>query len=100
MRFHLAQVRDITDMVTFTILIDVFVHHLLPRNGCDNFKCFQDRDGIIPAAADIIHFADPRFLQECIDEADDIQRMDVVADLLPFISENIVFLPSRLHLIR
>ena len=60
----------------------------LQRGGA--VKGLQDRDAVGAAAADVIDLAAARVLDEGVDEAGDVQRMDVVADLFAFVAEDLV----------
>ena len=77
-------------MVPFSILVDVFVRHLLSGNLRDQRKGFKNRDRITAPASKIINFTNPRRLDKLVHELPDIVRMDVVAHLFTFIAKNFV----------
>jgi hypothetical protein len=100
MRFHLAQVRDITDMVPFTVLIDVFIHHLLSGDGTDQFECFKDRDGIIPPPPILYTSPIRGFFRNASMKRTTSKEWMLSRTCFPLYPKILYFFPSRLHLIR
>src|SRR5262249_55492598 len=49
---------------------------------------FEDRRRILPASAEIVDLAWPGIVIERLERADDIFAVDLVADLLPFVSND------------
>jgi hypothetical protein len=48
--FRLAEVRDVTDVIALSILVDVFVIHLLSGNFSDQAERLENRNRILSAA--------------------------------------------------
>src|SRR5262245_57711829 len=93
MRAALRQIADVTDVVAFAVLINVFENLLFAAHRCSHLEGLQDADAVIPPPAQIIGFTDPWRLPEFLDESGDILGMDVVADLLPLVAEDPVEVP-------
>ena len=77
-------------MVSFAVLIDIFVGHLLSGDLFDQIKRFQNRDGVIATTAQVVNLRNPRCLDELIHELRDVERMDIVANLFAFIAEHLI----------
>jgi hypothetical protein len=87
---HFGEVADVADVVTLAILVDVFPAHGFAGKGGDFFEGFEDGDAIGAATADVVDLAAAGVFKEGVHEADDIQAVDVVADLLALVAEDIV----------
>ena len=90
---HLAQVGDVADVVPGSGLIEVFIFHRLSRDIARQLECLQDRDRIGPTAADVVNLGYPGLLDKGLDETRNVETMNVVADLLSLVAENLVGAP-------
>jgi hypothetical protein len=91
MRFHLAQVAIVADVVAAAVLLVVAIAHRFAADVFDPGEGFQDGDGVVFAAAEVIDFGDAGLGDEGLDEARHVVGMDVVAHLLAFVAKDGVF---------
>lgn len=89
-RLHFGKIADVADVVAGAVLIHVFVIHFLAAQRRRVFKRFENGNAVGTAAADVIDLAATRILVEGMNEARDVERMDVVANLLAFVTKNFV----------
>lgn len=94
----LGQVRDIANVVPLARLLDVFPAHLPPRNGLDHRKRLEDRAGIAPPAAQVVHLSAPWRSHKYLDEPRHIMRVNVVPHLFALVAENPVRAAGQVHL--
>src|ERR1022692_2690628 len=87
---HLAEIADVADVVALPVLLDVLVAHFTAGQLGDTVECLEDRDAIGPATADIVDLAAARPLPELVDEPRDIERVDVIANLLALVAKYLV----------
>lgn len=78
-------------MVADAVLVDILVDLGLPRKLLGELEGFPDGAGVVATTTDIVDFARARGFDELLDEASYIMGMDVVTDLLAFVSEDLVF---------
>src|SRR5439155_197855 len=90
MRLHLAQIAVVTDVVSDAVLIDVPPLHRPACNFFDYSERLQDRASILFAAAEIINFRCARLFPKLEYETGHILGMNIVADLLTFVAEDLV----------
>ena len=93
---HFFQIADIANMIAFTILIDILVLHLLPRNSLNHVEGLKNGATIPAASAQIVHFAASRILNEGVNESRDIKRVNIVSYLFSFISKDAVLLALQI----
>ena len=98
MRLHLAEVAVVADVVADAVLIHVGVLLFLAGEFLGNRKGLKDRAGVLLPSPEIVDLGDARCLDEGGHEAGDIERVDVVADLLTLVAEYAVFLPLEVAL--
>src|ERR1041384_5150560 len=98
MRLHFPQVAVITDMISNPILIGIRVLLLATTQALNEFKSFEDRAGILFATTEVVHFATARIQIEFIHKSRDVLRMDIVADLFAFVTEDGVLPPLKIAL--
>ena len=77
-------------MISFAVLIDVIIQHLFSGDFFDKSECLQDRDRVVATSAKVINFCNTRGLNEFVHESRDVERMNIVANLFTFITENFV----------
>ena len=77
-------------MVALSILVDVFIIHLFPGDFGDETECFEDRNGVLPAATKVIRFSHARGPNEFVHKAGNVQRMDIIPHLFAFVTEDLV----------
>lgn len=87
-------------MITFAILVDIFIQHLPARNSFDHVERLINRAAVSTSASEVVHLTASWVLDERMDESCDIQGMNIVSNLFSFIAEDAVLLPSKLHLTR
>ena len=90
MRLHFPKVTVVADVVANSILIHVAPVHLPAGDALGHVECFEDGAGVGLPAPEIVDLGDARRLPELIHEAGHILGMDVVADLLAFVSEDLI----------
>src|SRR5690349_3721248 len=90
MRAHLAEVAVVADVIADAVLFDVAPFHGLSGNALDFAEGLEDGTGISFAAAEVVHLRDPGSLSELEHEAGDILGVDIVADLLALVAEDLV----------
>ncbi len=88
---HFREVRNVADVITRPVLIDVLEDLLFAGEFLGDGEGLPDGAGIGAAAADVIHLADARGFEEFLDEAGDVVGVDVVADLFALEAEDLVF---------
>src|ERR1035441_5319684 len=97
-RFYLAQVAVVTNMVSATRLVQIGMNLLFAGARQGHLKGFKDRAGVFFAPAQIIDLAGAGRLIELEHEARHICRMDIVADLFALIAINLVFAAFKIAL--
>ncbi len=88
---HFAQIAVVADVVADAVLGHVGVLLFFAAVFFGQREGFQNGAGVGFAAADIIDLPDPRGGDELLDEAADVEGVDVVADLFALIPEDFVF---------
>jgi hypothetical protein len=86
-RFHFSQIAVITDVIANAVLIDIPPLHTAIRDCFDHLKCFQNRTGILFSPAEVIDLTNSRILPELEHESGYILGVDVVSNLLSFVTE-------------
>src|SRR5437867_562446 len=87
-RPHFGQIADVADVITLAVPIDVLPLHELTADGGDALERLEDRDAVPAAAAEVIDFSYTWAGKEGVDESSDVQRVNVVADLLALVAIN------------
>lgn len=87
---HLGEVADVADVVAFAVFVDVFPAHGFAGEGCDFVEGFEDGDAVGPAPADVVDLSAAWVFEEGVHEADDVEAVDVVADLFALVAEDVV----------
>lgn len=90
MLFHLVKVADVANVVAFSILVNIFPLHWLSCQSFDGLEGFQDRARILAASPAIVDFGDSRGFDEFFGEPGDIAGMNVIPNLLAFVSMDFV----------
>ena len=90
MRAHFGEIGNVADMIPFPVFIDVGGEHFLAREFFDSSKGFKNGAAVASASAEIIDLARAWFFKKCSDKASDIERVDVVPDLLALVSVHVV----------
>ena len=90
MAAHFAEIAVIANMIADSILVEVAVDLSLPGEFFGNPEGLENRGGVRFAAAEIVDLADARSSDESGHETRDIERVNVVANLFSFVSENFV----------
>src|SRR5215212_10098184 len=93
MRLALRQVADITDVISLPVFVDILALHLLPGDRLRKRKCLQNRATVLPTAAQIVNLATAWLLDKGRDKASHVESVDVVANLLAFVTVNPIGLP-------
>src|SRR6478735_6670972 len=87
---HLAEITDVTDVVSFAVLIHVLRAHGLAGHCARAIERFDDAAGVSSPAAEIVDFSTARSFDEGFDEGYDVVRVDVVPHLLPLVTEDAI----------
>ncbi len=98
MRRHFLQVADVANMISFAILLHIFMQHCLPRNSLNHVEGLKDGAAIPAATAQIIHFSASWAPDERVNESRDIERVNIVPHLFSFISKDAVLLALQIAL--
>ena len=77
-RADLGKVAQVTDVIAFAVLVDVVVSHLLAGKGRDFFERLEDGTTVLASSADVVDLTAARLFVKGVDEAGDIEGMDVV----------------------
>jgi hypothetical protein len=88
--FHLGQVADVADVVASAVLVHVFVLHFFAAAGGGTVEGFKDGDAVGAATTEVVNFAAAGVFIKSMDEAGDVEGVDVVAHLLAFVAEHLV----------
>ena len=89
-RFEFRQIGDVTDVVALAVLLDVFPVKFLPGHFLDFGNGLEHGDAVLAAATKIVDLSPSRRLPKLVHESGYVMRVDVVADLLALISEDLV----------
>src|SRR5262249_566751 len=90
--FHSRQVGNVADMLSFPVLIDIFVRHFHSGYVLNQSESFEDRNGIFAAAPNIVNRCAARVLNEQVHESHNIIGMDIIPYLFAAVSENLISL--------
>src|SRR5262245_32902464 len=90
MRLHLGQIGDVADVIAVSGRIHIFVLHRFARDFAYGLERFEDRNGVLSSASDVVNFCRAGSRDEAFDESSNIEAMNVVADLLSLVAENTV----------
>src|SRR5438093_2232694 len=90
MRLHFAQVAVIANVVSNAVLRRVRPLHRPPGDFFDASECFDDGTGVRLSSAKVINLPCTGGLPELENETGHILGMDVVANLLTLVAENLV----------
>ena len=89
--FHFPEVAVVADMVAYAVLVHIGEDLFFSGEGFGDLEGFEDRAGILFSTAEVVDLRDARGLAEFPHEAGHILAVDVVAHLLAFVAENLVF---------
>jgi len=92
MAFEFRIITDIPDMIPYPVFLNVFYICLFPCYLLELIDGFQYGYMGIPASANIIDFSYPWFFVEMIKGIDKVIGMDIITNLLAFITKNSVLL--------
>ena len=89
--FHFPEVAVVADVVADAVLVHIGENLFLSGEGFCDLEGFEDRAGVLFSTAEVVDFGDARGFAEFPHEAGHILAVDVVAHLLAFVAENLVF---------
>ena len=89
--FHFPEVAVVADVVADAVLVHIGEGLFLSGEGFGDLEGFEDRAGILFSTAEVVDLRDARGFAEFPHEAGHILAVDVVAHLLAFVAENLVF---------
>lgn len=89
--FHFSEVAVIADVVADAVLVHIGEDLFVSGEGFGDLEGFENRAGVLFSAAEIVDLRDARSFAEFPHEAGHIFAVDVVAHLLTFVAENLVF---------
>lgn len=89
--FHFPEVAVVADVVADAVLFHIGEGLFLSGEGFGDLEGFEDRAGVLFSAAEIVDLCDARGFAEFPHEAGHIFAVDVIAHLLAFVAENLVF---------
>lgn len=90
MGFESGEVAYPPDVIADAVFVAVDGGHFLAGDLFADGHGFYHGDVALTATADVVHLGDTWVLVEVPEGLDEIVAVDVVADLLPFVSENLV----------
>jgi len=85
-RADLRQIADVADMVAFPVLVHRRDLHLPAEALLRAIDGLEDRNAVGPPPAEVVDLARTRILEEGMEQAADVLRMDVVSNLLPLVA--------------
>ena len=88
---HFPQIGQVANMIADAVFVEVLVDLGFAAELLRQRKSLPDRAGVGAASADVVDLADAGGGDEFPDEAGDIGRMNVVADLFALVTEDSVF---------
>src|SRR5262249_3353431 len=88
MRQHLGQVRNVADVIAASGRIYILVFHPFARDFAYGFEGFQDGNGVLSPASDVVNFCWARSRDEAFDESGDIDTMNVITNLFSFVAKD------------
>ena len=77
-------------MITGTIFVDVLVRHRLAGDPGDKVKRLQNRYRVFAPAPEIVNLNAPRLADKVTYEPDHIERMNIISNLFPFVTKDLV----------
>lgn len=89
--FHFPEVAVVADVVADAVLVHIGEGLFFSGEGFGDLEGFEDRAGILLSTAEVVDLRDARGFAEFPHEAGHILAVDVVAHLLAFVAENLVF---------
>ena len=51
-QLHLAKIADVTNVIAFSVLVHILIHHRLPGNGLYNIERLQNGTAVLSSAAE------------------------------------------------
>src|ERR1019366_4792032 len=87
---QLPQIGDVTNVIATPVLVDVDGLESAPAKLLDEPCRLDQRDAVVATASQVVDLAGSRILVKPVDRAAHIPRVDVVANLLPLVSEDFV----------
>src|SRR5688500_5770788 len=85
---ELGHVADVADVVALSVLVDVAPLDLLAGEAFGGVHGLEHAARVWAAAAEVVDLAGAGGLGECLEGADDVEAVDVVADLLALVAED------------
>jgi hypothetical protein len=98
MRQYLGQIGNVADVIAAAGRIYILVFHRFARDFAYGLEGFQDGNGVLSPAPNIINFCGARGRDEAFDESGDIDAMNVIANLLSLVAKNTVRSPFEVAL--
>ena len=89
--FHFPEVAVVADVVADAVLVHIGEGLFLSGEGFGDLEGFEDGAGVLFSTAEVVDLCDARGFAEFPHEAGHILAVDVVAHLLAFVAENLVF---------
>ena len=89
--FHFPEVAVVADVVADAVLVHIGEDLFLSGEGFGDLEGFENRAGVLFSTAEVVDLRDARGFAEFPHEAGHILAVDVVAHLLAFVAENLVF---------
>jgi len=88
---YLAKVTVVTNVVTYPIFFDIGEHLFIAAELFSEGECLQNGAGVSLASSNVIDFGDTGSFDEFPDETCDVLAVDIIANLFPLVSENLIF---------
>ena len=95
MLFEFRNVADIPDMVADAVGFIILRNGFFSKDIFQFFDGFEHRNIGVPCATGVINFALPRILVKMPKHIDEVETVDIVADLFSLVAKNRVFLSRR-----
>src|SRR5271154_6920314 len=86
-RFKLAQVADVTDVIAFARLLAIYPLNFLAGQFLNARDRFEPRPAVRAPAAKIVNFARPRIFRESFHRGNHVVTVNIVADLFSLVAE-------------
>src|SRR5262249_20656721 len=86
MRHYLGQIGNVADVIAASGRIHILVFHRFARDFAYGLEGFQDGNGVLSPASDVVNFRRARGRDEALDQPGDIDAMNVIANLLSLVA--------------
>lgn len=98
MRSYFSEIAVIANVVANPIFIDVAIRHPFASEAFRDGKSLQDGTAIRFATTQVINFGNTRRIDKGFHESRDIERVNIVPDLLTFVAKDTILVSLKIAL--